>query len=177
MLRHPENRMHVCKFILSNIIPRVIVAFLLAALFAFLDGRTDIYEFMAFSLLCGFFVFYYLPSAIDTVYVLKKTGDAEKDDLALLPLLKESKDTRDGIFAAGGSLVIKSSYGLAVKCYERLKENQDFTGWEVSRQTQSKKFFNKQYYDLLDKVSQKFLPGTDQEIKKYRLCDLEIPLH
>jgi hypothetical protein len=47
----------------------------------------------------------------------------------------------------------------------------------VSRQTQSKKFFYKQYYDLLDKVSQKFLPGTDQEIKKYRLCDLEIPLH
>lgn len=176
MLRHPENRMHVFKFILSNIIPRVIVAFLLAALFAFLDRRTDIYEFTAFSLLFGFFVFYYLPPAIDTVYVLKKTGAEEKDDLTLLQLLKESKDSRDGIFAAGGSLVIKSSYGLAVKCYEKLKENHDFTGWEVSRQTQSKKFFNNQYYDLLDKVSQKFLPRADQEIKKYRLCDLEIPL-
>jgi hypothetical protein len=176
MLRHPENLLYFCKFILSKIIPRIIVAFLLAALFAFLDRRTDVFEFTAFSLLFGFFVFYYLPPAIDTVYVLKKTGDEEKDDLLLLQLLKASKDSRDLIFAAEGGLVIKSSYELAVKCYEKLRENHDFSGWEVSRQTQSKQFFHTQYYDLLEKLSRKFLPGPGQEIKPYHLCDLEIPL-
>lgn len=176
MLINAENLKDIFKFILSNIIPRVIVALLLALLFAFMDRRTDVYELTAFSLLFGFFVFYYLPPAIDTVYILKKTGDGEKDDLFLLQLLKASKDSRDLIFAAEGALVIKSSYGLAVKCYEKLKENHDFTGWEVSRQTQSKKFFQNQYYDLLERLSRKFLPGPAQEIKQYRLCDLEIHL-
>lgn len=169
-----EDYRDYLKFILINILPRVILAILLSLLFASIDNYASLFEVIVFVVLFCFLIYHFIPPAVDTVYVVKKTGDREADDILMLKLLRASKDTYSGIYTLGGSLVIKSYLGRAVKFLSRLKERHDFTGHEVSRQVKSIKGFNDEYHKLLDRVAWKVMAEpAGAEVARYNLKNLE----
>jgi len=145
------------KFIVINIVPRVILAVLLSLFFASIDNYASFSEIIIFVVLFCFLIYHFLPPAVDTVYAVKKTGDPEVDDLVMLKLMRASKDTYSGIYTLGGSLVIKSYLGRAVKYLARLKEKHDLAAHEVSRQVKSIRGFNAEYHKLLEDAAWKLL--------------------
>ena len=145
------------KFIVIKIVPRFILAIVLSLLFASIDNYASVYEVVAFIILFCFLIYHFLPPTVDTVYVIKQTGNQEVDGIVRLKLMRASKDTYSGIYTLGDSLVIKSYWGRAVKYLTGLKEKHDFAGHEVSRQVKSIRGFNEEYNRLLDDVAWKLI--------------------
>jgi hypothetical protein len=148
-----EDLVDVIKFTALKVIPRAILAILLSLLFASLDYHATFVEVLAFLLLFGFLIFYYMPPGIDTIYAVRKTGDPDQDKAALLKLLRCSKDSASGIFSLGESFVIKNSYGQATRTYLKLKDRYPLEGYEIIRASRSKKGFQQEYCQLLDTVA------------------------
>jgi hypothetical protein len=169
-----EDYRDYLKFILINILPRVILALLLSLLFASIDNYASLFEIMVFVVFFCFLIYHFIPPTVDTVYVIKKTGDPEADEALRLKLLRASKDSYSGIYALEGSLVIKSYLGRAVKFLSRLKERHDLTGHEVSRQVKSIKGFNDEYHKLLDRVAWRVMAApAPVQVARYNLKNLE----
>ena len=145
------------KFIVINLVPRFILAIFLSLLFASIDNYASVYEVVAFLILFCFLIYHFLPPSVDTVYVIKQTGNQEVDAVVRLKLMRASKDTYNGIYTLGDSLVIKSYWGRAVKYLTDLKKKHDFAGHEVSRQVKSIRGFNEDYKQLLDDVAWKLI--------------------
>jgi len=145
------------KFLSRKIVPRLILAVVLSLLFSSLDHYASFNEVITFIIFFFFLIFFYLPPTIDTLYLLKKSGDPELDQATLLKLLQASKDSFSGVFALNGSLVIKSYYGQAVDYYEKLKEKRSFEGYEEIRQVKSRQGFQEEYCKLLETVTWKFV--------------------
>jgi hypothetical protein len=162
------------KFIVINIVPRFILAIILSLLFASIDNYASFYEVIALLVLFCFLIYHFLPPTVDTVYVVKKTGNHEVDDVVMLKLMRASKDTCSGIFTLGGSFVIKSYWGRAVKYPTRLKEKHDFAEHEVSREVKSIRGFNEEYDQLLDGVAWKLIVGQySADVARYHLANLD----
>jgi hypothetical protein len=169
-----EDYRDYLKFIIINILPRVILAILLSLLFASIDNHASLFEIMVYVVLFSVLIYHFIPPTVDTVYVVQKTGEREVDEVLMLKLLRASKDTYSGIYTVGGSLVIKSYLGRAVKFLSRLKERHDFTGHEVSRQVKSIKGFNEEYNKLLDRVAWNVIPEpSGAEVARYNLKNFE----
>jgi hypothetical protein len=169
-----EDYRDYLKFILINILPRIILALLLSLLFASVDNYASLFEVMVFVFFFCFLIYHFIPPTVDTVYVVKKTGDREADEVLMLKLLRASKDSYSGIYSLEGSLVIKSYLGRAVKFLSRLKERHDLTGHEVSRQVKSIKGFNEEYHKLLDRVAWRVVAEpAGAGVRRYNLKNLE----
>lgn len=179
MFRHPggnllEGLAGNGKLIIYKIVPRLILAMALSLLFSSLDGYASVNEVISFFMLFGFLAFYLIPPSVDTLYIVKKTGAPDVDELNLLKLLRATKDSSRGVYTLGGSMVIKSDYGKAVKYFEKLKEKYNFEGYDVFRQEKSKKAFNHEYYMLLEGVSWKFMEDPSKaEVVKYNIDNLD----
>jgi hypothetical protein len=168
-----EDSRDYLKFILINIIPRFILAIVLSLLFASIDNYASVYEVVAFLLLFCFLIYHFLPPSVDTVYVIKATGNQEVDAVVRLKLMRASKDSYDGIYILGDSWVIKSYWGRAVKYLTDLKEKHDFSGHDVSRQVKSIRGFNEEYNRLLDGVAWKLIVAQyGAEVSRSSVADL-----
>ena len=169
-----EDILDYLRFAARKIVPRVILAVVLSLLFASIDNYASLDEVITFVLFFGLLIFYYLPPTIDTLYLIKKTGDQEPEDATLLKLLRSSKDSRNGIYTLNGSLVIKSYYGKTVKYYEKLAEGRNLEGCELIRQVKSRQGFQEEYCKLLESVAWKLVEERyGPEAPRFSLSDLD----
>lgn len=153
----PGDGLDNVKFIILKVGPRIILAAVLSILFAGMDNQVHFNEVITFVLLSGLLIFYLLPPAVDSLYLIRQTGNNDLDDLIILKLLQASKDSSSGIYMLDGSFVVKSYYGKAMKYYDKLKEKYDFKGYDIFRQSKPIKAFNEQYYKVLEKVTWKYI--------------------
>ncbi len=141
------------KFIIIKILPRLILAIILSLLFSSLDNYASFNEIITFIIFFSFLIYYFLPPSVDTIYIIKTTGDKKTDEINILKLLRASKDSYSGIYTLDNSFVIKSYYGKALDYYDKLKEKHNFEGYDVFRNVKSIKEFNEEYCKMLENVS------------------------
>ena len=164
----PDDLAHFLKFAFFTIIPRLILALALTLLFAGLDNYISLNEVIVFLILFSFLTFFILPPSVDALFVIKKSGNQELDDITYLKLLRACRDSSEGIYLVEGSLMIKSFYGRAMNYYERLKESHNFQGYAVSRLVKPLRGFNDRYCRLLEDEAWKLIQArSGAEVERY----------
>lgn len=135
-------------FITKKILPRII---LIAAVFMVAFALRGSQYFFFLPLILAIILVYRFPPAIESLYILKKSGIPEKDKAVFLDLLRVSKDKISGVYRVGDSTVVKSYFKPFIRRYwNEFKSNHDQNAYEVFLHSKSKKEYNEHYVMLIE---------------------------
>jgi hypothetical protein len=89
------------------------------------------------------------PPPIETLYIVKKSSEGQKDDRSIIDLLQASKDNHSGIYRVGESVAVKSYHKPFLGRYiAEFALTHDMRAYEVIHHSMSKKGY-RDHYDLL----------------------------
>lgn len=132
----------------KKIVPRL---FVIAAVFVasyLLRGRP---VFFLIPLGISLLLVHSFPPRIETLYILKKTGDPKQDRSNFINLLKASKDKDSGEYRVGQSIAVKSyATSFLLRYWHQFRSQQNCDEYEVFLHSKSKKDYNSHYLMLVE---------------------------